>query len=348
MISGQEHPWFSGLFGDSEIATILAPKEELSRMLRIEAAWTRALGEVQGVDKAIDAAQKIEALSLSPDDLWEGTKRDGIPVPTLVSKIKEQLTKEHSQWVHQGLTSQDVMDTSFSLATVQIIPILIERLAKLDLALDHLGNRVSGRSVVAYTRMRPALSVGAEQQIEIWRRPFAVLKEDLQRSLDRLSVIQWGGPVGQRDHLAAKKIAPIFAQNLGLQDPGQAWHTDRSAISELATTLSRLCNATGKIGEDIAFMAALGDEHLTLNSGGKSSAMAHKSNPITAEALVTLGRLCASYAGGLLQSGIHENFRSGQAWMLEAALMPRMFIAAGAATRLANEQLSNIVSVGRA
>jgi len=347
MISGQEHPWFSGLFGDSEIAAILAPEAELLRMLQIEAAWTRALGKVEDTTEAEEIANRIERFSISPEELLEGTTRDGIPIPTLVAKIKQGLTDPQSQFVHQGLTSQDVMDTSLILATEQIIPVLMERLVQLDAAFADLSDQAVGREIMAYTRMQPALPVSATKLVDIWKRPFAELNEDLKRSQARLSVIQWGGPVGQRDHPKADALGSAFAKNLGLKDPGHAWHTDRSTISELASTLSRICSATGKIGDDVALMAVIGGGYLVLESGGKSSAMAHKNNPIMAEALSTLGRLCANDAGGVLQSGIHENFRSGQAWMLEIAFMHRIFISVGAATRLANEQISNIVSVGR-
>ena len=348
MMSGHEHPWYCGLFGDSEIAAILAPEEELSRMLRIEAAWTRALGEVEGAPEAEDIAKKIERFSILPTDLLEGTSRDGIPIPALVAKIKQKLNDEKSNFVHQGLTSQDVMDTSLILAINQIIPILMKRLAQLVAALTALAEQATGREIIAYTRMQPALPVNAEKMIEVWRRPFAELEKDLKRSQHRLSMIQWGGPIGQRDHPTADKLASAFAENLGLKDQGHAWHTDRSAISELATTLSRICNAIGKIGDDVAFLAAVGDGNLILKGSGNSSAMTHKSNPITAEALGTLGRLCAVQASGILQSGIHENFRSGTAWMLETAFLNQIFLSAGAATRLAKLQVSNIVSIGLA
>jgi 3-carboxy-cis,cis-muconate cycloisomerase len=45
--------------------------------------------------------------------------------------------------------------------------------------------------------------------------------------------------------------------------------------------------------------------------------MKHKVNPVGAEVLVALARFNAGLAGTLQQAMVHENERSGAAWMLE-------------------------------
>ena len=62
--------------------------------------------------------------------------------------------------------------------------------------------------------------------------------------------------------------------------------------------------------------------------------MAHRSNPARAEALVALARYAAALQGGLGQALVHENERSGAAWMLEWLILPQLVGAVGAATRL--------------
>ena len=61
--------------------------------------------------------------------------------------------------------------------------------------------------------------------------------------------------------------------------------------------------------------------------------MPHKSNPVRAEALVTLARFNATLLGGQHQALVHENERSGSAWTLEWLILPQMTAAAGAALR---------------
>ena len=73
-----------------------------------------------------------------------------------------------------------------------------------------------------------------------------------------------------------------------------------------------------------------------LASGGGSSAMPHKVNPVGAEILVTLARFNATLVAGMHQSLVHENERSGSAWTLEWLLLPQMIVATGAALRTAD------------
>ena len=93
----------------------------------------------------------------------------------------------------------------------------------------------------------------------------------------------------------------------------------------------RLLSGTlGKIGQDIALMAQNEVGEVRLATGGGSSAMPHKSNPVPAEVLVTLARFNAGLLGTLHQALVHENERSGAAWTLEWLVLPQMAVATGA------------------
>ncbi|PJR09897.1 hypothetical protein CEJ86_30250 [Sinorhizobium meliloti] len=69
---------------------------------------------------------------------------------------------------------------------------------------------------------------------------------------------------------------------LGLAGTPQ-WHGQRKRVVELGSLLAS--GSLGKIGQDVALTADRGGE-IAL-SGGGSSAMAHKQNPVAAEVLVT-------------------------------------------------------------
>ena len=77
----------SGLFGDDEMSTLFAPEGELQRFLTVEAAWTRALGQIAGSSDAEPLAQAILATDIAPDDLQDGFARDGVPIPALVQLL---------------------------------------------------------------------------------------------------------------------------------------------------------------------------------------------------------------------------------------------------------------------
>ncbi|MBL4647044.1 MAG: 3-carboxy-cis,cis-muconate cycloisomerase, partial [Rhizobiales bacterium] len=87
---------------------------------------------------------------------------------------------------------------------------------------------------------------------------------------------------------------------------------------------------------------------ISLDGGGGSSAMAHKKNPVKAEALVTLARFNAVQISAIHQSMVHEQERSGAAWTLEWMIMPQICVACGAALRTALTLVSEIKQLGRA
>jgi 3-carboxy-cis,cis-muconate cycloisomerase len=164
----------------------------------------------------------------------------------------------------------------------------------------------------------------------------------------RLLVVQFGGAVGTLDKLGGKGAAAVaaLAGRLDLGVPERAWHSQRDGFAELAGWLSLVTGSLGKLGLDVALMAMAGD--VVLAHGGGSSAMPHKSNPVGAEVLVTLARFNATLVGGMHGALVHEQERSGAAWMLEWMLLPQMLTAAAASLRTATALLGQISEIGRA
>jgi 3-carboxy-cis,cis-muconate cycloisomerase len=340
-----QHPWLSGLFGDPELAAILAPEAELSRLLQVEAAWTRVIASRPDAERVASA---IFAAPVRPEDLKQGTARDGLPVPELVHRLKAHLPDEDHGWVHQGLTSQDVIDTSLMMALQQALPLLARRLADLCDTLDAVSQRDGARVLMAATRMQPAMPITTSDLIAAWTRPLSRLSDQMPDMTERMAILQWGGPVGRRDATRPGDTGARFANALGLHDPGAAWHSDRSHLADLAGVLSQISGATGKIGQDIALLAQTDPSALDLTLSGGSSAMPHKQNPILAELLVALARRNASDLSLMHHALIHEQERSGAAWILEWMALPQMLMTTGRSLMAAGELIVSIARIGGA
>lgn len=153
--------------------------------------------------------------------------------------------------------------------------------------------------------------------------------------------------MGTRDAYGDKgdAIAARMAQSLSLTDLG-VWHSDRSHVGDFANQLSLLSGVLGKMGQDMALMAQQGVDEITLSGGGGSSAMAHKSNPVLAELLVTLARFNATQVAAMHQALVHEQERSGAAWMLEWMVLPQMAVASARATAAATDLCGQITGMG--
>lgn len=337
------HPWLSGLFGDPDMAALLSPKADLSRMLRVEAAWTKTIAPTDDAERIANA---ILTAPIHPEELTDGTARDGVPVPDLVRLLKAHLADVDHDWVHKGLTSQDVIDTSLMLMLKAALPILTTRLETLIASLDALNSRDGARSLVAATRMQPALPITATDRIDAWTRPLIRHTEQMRVITEQVSILQWGGPVGVRDPSCPADTGARFAQTLGLLDPGAAWHSDRSLLAELAGLLSRVSGATGKIRQDIALLAQTNPSALRLTGTGGSSAMPHKQNPVLAELLVTLARKSASDLSQMHHALIHQQERSGAAWMQEWMVLPQILMATGRSLTAAHDLIASISRMG--
>jgi 3-carboxy-cis,cis-muconate cycloisomerase len=133
-----------------------------------------------------------------------------------------------------------------------------------------------------------------------------------------------------------------MADALGLAAVPHPRHSERDGVVVLADWLSLVTGGLGKMGADIALMAQSEVGEIRIKSGGGSSAMPHKVNPVGAEILVTLARFNATLVSGIHQALVHENERSGSAWTLEWMLLPQMAVAVGAALRTAGALLRQV------
>ena len=335
----------SEALGDAEMSALFAPEAELQRYLRIEAAWTRSLGDIEGASNAEAIAFALEASNIVPEDLAQGVAQDGLPIPGLVRHLKTQFSPDEQTMIHRGLTSQDVMDTSVVLALREALELILTRLQAIEVQLKDMQDRFDDATVMSYTRMQPAHATSATEAIARWRQSIPGLLKSLRAARTDVSQVQWGGPIGTRDHPQAKALGAAFARHLDLSDPGQSWHTDRTAFVDAGHVMTKTGNAMGKIGEDIALMAALGPDHITF-SGGSSSAMPHKNNPVAAEIAIALADHCINLNASLSRSTRHEGFRSGRAWSLEWLALPQICLAVGAATIQISRALRATKTIG--
>lgn len=338
---------FGSLLGDPEIASVFAAEPFVARMVQFERAWTESLrdtGAIPGED-AEAALARLQEYRIDLDALAMGSERDGLPVPAMIAALKSGMDRG-SGALHYGATSQDVIDTATVLCLRDVTAILDHRLTRVRDTLSVLSERHGHRPLQGYTRMQAALPITVAARLAAWSGPLVRAGANLTDASEALP-IQYGGPVGARSvpEGRANEMAAALSRRLDLPR-ARVWHSDRSPMIEYGNALTALTGALAKIGQDIALMALLDDGSLLLRTGGASSAMAHKNNPVEAEILVALGRLCIGLNGTLSQSLISEFERSGSAWALEWMTLPQMAEAAGCALRTASRLLGNVESIG--
>jgi 3-carboxy-cis,cis-muconate cycloisomerase len=348
MIGVFEHPWLQGLFGDAEAAAIWAPDQQLQHMLAFEAAFTRALGQAGRIPQVQADSVALQIAAFKPElaSLRRGTAQDGLPVPALVAQLVQATGAKTA--VHQGATSQDVIDTALALTLRNFNSLLEVRLAAVAGGLDQLAAKFGPRMIMGRTRMQAALPVTVADRLVAWSQPLAGHRDRLQGLRPKVELLQLGGAVGNTAALApqAQTISADMAKRLGLGNPPRAWHAMRENLVEYAGLLALISGSLGKMGQDICLMAQQGVDEIAMSGGGSSSAMAHKQNPVLAELLVTLARFNATQIAGMQHSMIHEQERSGAAWGLEWMILPQMAQAVARSLSAANEICTSITRIG--
>lgn len=334
------------LAGDAEIAELFSAEADIAAMVSFEIALAKAEAECGVIPVAASEAFTSAMNSFSPDFafLSAGGARDGVVVPELIGQMRAAVPSAHAEHFHFGTTSQDVIDTSLMLRLKQVVEILMGRLKSIDAALGRLANAAGEQPFMARTRMQYALEITLGDRIGIWRAPLSDRRGHLEAMFSSHFPVQFAGATGTLKKLGEKGpgVRAEVARRLELNDPGRSWHTDRAVIADWGHALMLVTGTLGKMGQDIALMAQNGIGTLTLEGGGGSSAMPHKSNPVNAEILVSLARFNATLISGLDQALVHEQERSGAAWTLEWLILPQICVTAGAATRVAINLLGQI------
>jgi 3-carboxy-cis,cis-muconate cycloisomerase len=332
------------LLGDEEILALFSVKTDIAAMLEFEVALATAQAKLGFIlaGAATEISTKIPSFIVDPANLSAGVARDGMNVPALVTQLKAHTNPS----IHFGATSQDVIDTSLMLRAKKSFAIFSSRLSALLVDLEKLTASFGDNDLMARTRMQRALPFKVSNRIASW---CGGIDDALEATNACRFPLQFGGPIGVLGEFSEKavELKADIADRLNLDAKSQNWHSNRAPIVALANACSLTTGALGKMGADCCLMAQNEITEIEFFSGGTSSAMQHKKNPVLAEALVTLARFNATLVSGLHQSLVHEQERSGAAWTLEWLLLPQMILAAGAATRTSSELLHSITAMGR-
>jgi len=127
---------------------------EVRALLLVEGALAKAQGKLGVIPEISGAAIHRASLEipLDPSGLAAGTGQSGVMIPALVAAFRKAMeAPEHSQYVHFGATSQDILDTGLMLRLRQAIGLLEDYLTDLAQNLGTLAERYASTPVAART-----------------------------------------------------------------------------------------------------------------------------------------------------------------------------------------------------
>lgn len=328
--------------GDHRAGDAMSAGAFLDALVAAERAWLATLVDSGIAPRAARADLHALILPGDLDEIAAGAERDGNPVSGLVSLLRSRAEGEASRWLHRGLTSQDALDTALVLCLRDAMKTITDDIGRQLHALVTLTEKHRDTPMLTRTLTQPALPGTAGRKFAVWLTAVLDAAEGLN-ALPPLPVASGGaaGTLAATTELtgspdAALALARRWADSLGLA-AAHPWHTTRSVITRAGDALVGCCDAWGHLANDIAATTRTGE--LSEGSGGGSSTMPHKNNPVLT-VLLRRAALTAPPLGATLHaaSAASVDERSDGGWHAEwatlATLTRRTVVAASEAADL--------------
>ena len=280
-----------------EMVAIWEPESKFQIWFEIEAHATDALAELGVVPKeaaeAIWAKGKFDVARI--DEIEREVKHDVI---AFLTNVAENVGDE-ARFMHQGMTSSDVLDTCLAVQLTRASDIL---LADIDALLTAIKKR-------AYEhKFTPTIgrSHGIHGEPVTFGLKLAQAYAEFERNRERLvaarkeiATCAISGAVGTFANIDPK-VEEYVAEKLGLEvEPVSTQVIPRDRHAQFFATLGVIASSVERLAVEVRHLQRTevleAEEYFSPGQKG-SSAMPHKRNPILTENLTGLARMVRSYA----------------------------------------------------
>jgi adenylosuccinate lyase len=229
------------------------------------------------------------------EEIEEITKHDVIAFITNVAEY----VGPPSRFIHEGLTSSDVLDTSLALLLVEASDILLKDIDRLMEALKKQAFRWKDLIMIGRSHGVHAEPITLGLKFALWYEEMKRNRERLLKARETVRVGKISGAVGTYANIDPE-IEKAVCEKLGLKpDPISTQIVQRDRHAEFFTTLAVIGCTIEKIAVEIRHLQRTevreAEEYFAPGQKG-SSAMPHKRNPIGCENLSGLARVLRANA----------------------------------------------------
>ncbi len=293
----------------------MIPRYSREKMERI---WSPENRYQKWLDIEILACEAMEKLGLIPetslkmikekagfdvgriDEIEKTTKHDVIAFLTSVT----EKVGEDGRFIHMGLTSSDVLDTSLAVLMREAADLLLK---DLDALLDVLKRRASEHKftlMIGRSHGIHAEPITFGLKMALWYGEMQRNKDRLLRARESVSTGKIAGAVGTFSFIDPF-VEEYVCAKLGLKPaPVSSQIVQRDRHAEFFCTLAIIASSLDKFAQEIRLLQRTevreAEEYFSPGQKG-SSAMPHKRNPVLSENLSGLARLMRSYALAALE-----------------------------------------------
>ena len=307
-------PIDSGRYGTKEMLAIFSEQKKIDYQLEIEAATALSQSEIKIISRNIanDIAKTANSGKITNKRIKQLEAKSDHDTAALVEALAEKCKKESRPWIHYGLTSNDLVDTSNSLQMRDAIRIIQPKIKKLSLLLAKNALKYKNIPAVGRTHGQHASIISFGLKFANWASEISTHLERLDEIKKRILICKTLGVVGTGSLMGknAVKVQEKVSHKLGLFSAKVTTQIiPRERYAEYVFQLSLIGATLEKIAIEVRNLqrTEIGEvaEHFKKGQMG-SSAVPVKRNPIKSERISSLSKL--------LRSQISTSFENIPLW----------------------------------
>jgi adenylosuccinate lyase len=286
-----------------EMAKIWTEENRLQTWLKIEILACEALAKIGEIPaEAVEEIKKkatFDACRVA--EIEKITKHDIIAFLTNVGESIGPL----SRYLHYGLTSSDILDTSLAVLLKDASTLILQDLKRLLDVLKREAFQYKETLMIGRSHGVHAEPITFGLKMALWYDEMKRNLQRMERAKEAISVGKISGAVGTFAHIPPS-VEAYVCEHLGLKPAAISTQiVQRDHHAEYFTTLAILASSIEKFSVELRHLQRTevleAEEYFSKGQKG-SSAMPHKRNPVSAENLSGLARLVRSYSLASLEN----------------------------------------------
>jgi adenylosuccinate lyase len=285
------------------MAAVWADQRKYEIWLEIETLACEAQAEI-GVVPRSDAEEIRAKGRFDLAEIMEIEKRTNHDVIAFLENVASYVGPA-CRWMHQGMTSSDVLDTTLAVQMAEASDLLLADLRELRAVIARRAREFKTTPMIGRSHGIHAEPVTFGLKLALMYDEFGRALARLEEVQPRIRVGKLSGAVGTHAHLDPR-VEERVCEKLGLAAAAlstQVIQRDRHA--EFQTVLALIASSIDRWATEFRHLQRTEvlevEEYFSAGQKG-SSAMPHKRNPITGEKLSGLARVVRSNAMAALEN----------------------------------------------
>lgn len=295
-------PIDSGRYGSKEMKEIFDETKKLDYELKFEAAVAEAQAKVNLIPK--DASEEITKIIASNrvrlDRIKDLEKVSDHDMAAIVEAISELCSNNTKPWIHYGLTSNDIVDTSTSMQMYDAFKIIESKIQELIKELLRKAKENERLPAVGRTHGQHASIMSFGLKFAIWSNEMLDHLTRIEQGKKRFLLCKTLGVVGTGSLMReeALEVQKIVSEKLDLFPVGAATQIiPRERYAEMVFIIGLIGATLDKIAIEIRNLqrTEIGEVQEPFKKGQMgSSAVPVKKNPTKSERISSFARILKS------------------------------------------------------